>query len=65
MSDFNDGAPAFGMETGFTAPSTPFSMGEAFHQSTFGNAVPYENDAFRVGADEDATLPTFDGANNA
>ncbi|KAI1551947.1 mating-type protein MAT-1 [Pyrenophora tritici-repentis] len=37
----------------------------AFHQSTFGNAVPYENDAFRVGADEDATLPTFDGANNA
>nr|ABI37047.1 MAT-1 [Pyrenophora graminea] len=65
ISDLDDSAPTFDMGTGVADPSIPFSTSEDFHQSTSDNAPLYDNDAFRVGANEDATLPTFDGANNA
>jgi len=61
---FHDDAPMFGMGTGFADSSTSLAMREAMRQSTMNDAIFYENDAFRLGANEDATLPAFDDANN-
>ena len=34
-------------------------------QSTLNETIFYDNDPFRLGANENATLPAFNGANNA